>query len=231
MKKPGLIGGIGPESTIPYYRDIVFGVQEEVGKSYFPNLCIESLSVFEVLQFCKEKDYEGLTSYLAKGIENLAGAGADFAAMTGNTPHIVFDELEKRTSIPIVSSVETTCDEAKRQGISKLGLLGTIPTMQADFFKRPFFQSGISVTVPTESEMVYIGQKIENELELGIVREETRLAFFDIVQRMIEEADIQAIILGCTEIPLLFKGQTVPIKCLDTMQIHIKTLIDKILEK
>ncbi len=231
MKKLGLIGGIGPESTIPYYHDIVFGVQARVRKPYFPNLCIESLSVFEVLQFCKEKDYVGLTSYLAKGIENLARAGADFAAMTGNTPHIVFDELEKRTSIPIVSSVETTCDEARRQGVSKIGLLGTIPTMQADFFKRPFFQSGISVAVPTEPEMKYIGQKIETELELGIVQEETRSAFFEIVQRMVDEAGIQAVVLGCTEIPLLFKNKTVPIKCLDTMQIHIKALIDMILEK
>jgi aspartate racemase len=229
VKKLGLIGGTGPESTIPYYRDIVFGVKERVGEPYFPNLCIESLSVFEVFNFCKTKDYEGLTSYLAKGIENLAAAGADVAALTGNTPHIVFEELEKRTSIPIISSIQSTCAEVQKRNYTKIGLLGTITTMKEDFFIKPFEQANISVIVPNEIEMDYIGEKIETELEMGIVNEETRTQFFSIIQRMVKESEIEAVVLGCTEIPLLFKNQNLPVVCLDTMQIHIQTLIDYIL--
>ncbi|MDF2478863.1 MAG: aspartate racemase [Sphingobacterium sp.] len=231
MKKLGLIGGIGPESTIPYYHDIVYGVQRQVNKPCFPNLCIESLNVFEVFRMCEENDYESLTEYLVEGINNLAASGADFAAMTGNTPHIVFDELTKRTSIPIVSIVEATCEEAKKRNITKIGLLGTTVTMNGDFFKKPFIKSNIAVSIPAENERKFIGEKIAQELELGIVKEETLSRFLSIIQRMIKEDEIEAIVLGCTELPLLFNGVNLPIACLDTMQIHIQTLINMILEK
>lgn len=80
MKKLGLIGGTGPESTIEYYKGIEYGVQQRLGRNFFPNLTIESLSVFEVLSFCEKKDYTGLAAYLAEGIRNLAAAGAECAA-------------------------------------------------------------------------------------------------------------------------------------------------------
>jgi aspartate racemase len=95
MSKIGLIGGTGPESTVIYYRDIVYGVQTKTGKAFFPNMAIESLSVFDVLGYCERQDYKGLVSYLLAGIQNLEGAGVQCAALTGITPHIVFDELEK----------------------------------------------------------------------------------------------------------------------------------------
>lgn len=105
MKKPGLVGGMGPESTIPYYHDIVYGVQEKVGKEFFPNLTIESVNVFEVLQFCKEEDYDGLTKYLMNAINNLIKSGADFVALSANTPHIVFDRLQEQATVPLVSII------------------------------------------------------------------------------------------------------------------------------
>jgi aspartate racemase len=230
MKKLGLIGGIGPESTISYYHDIIYSVQEKIGKSYFPNLNIESLSVFEVLKICKDNDYDELVKYLMKGINNLVSGGADFVAMTGNTPHIVFDELVKQCSVPIISIVDTTCEEVQKKGISKLGLLGTEVTMKEDFFKKPFIKQGISVITPTNIEIDFISEKISNELELGIVNNETLSRFLEIINRMIKDEKIEAIILGCTELPLLFKDVTIPIPCFDTMEIHIKKLVNMILE-
>ena len=115
MKKLGLIGGTGPESTIEYYRQIEYGVQAKTGR--FPHLAIESLSVFDVLRFCDEKDYAGLTAYLLKGFQALADAGADFACLTGITPHIVFDEISEKSPIPIISIVETACERAKMQRV------------------------------------------------------------------------------------------------------------------
>ncbi|AVK49346.1 aspartate racemase [Clostridium sp. MF28] len=230
MKKLGLIGGIGPESTILYYHDIVYGVQQRVGKSFFPNLNIESLSVFEVLRMCAENDYISLENYILRGINNLATGGADFVAMTGNTPHIIFDELKSNSPVPIVSIVEATCNEVKKKGFTKIGLLGTEVTMNGDFFRKPFINAGISVIVPNEKEKSFIGGKISDELELGIVRGETISAFLDIINKMINEEKIEAIILGCTELPLLFKGVQLSVPCLDTMQIHIQELIEMILE-
>ncbi len=231
MKKLGLIGGMGPESTIPYYHDIVYGVQEALGESIFPELSIESVNVFKVLGLCSEKKYDELTEYLMKAINNLARSGADFAALSANTPHIVFDRLKAQSSIPLISIVEATCEEAKRRGLMKIGLIGTIFTMTGEFFKTPFEKEGIQVIIPSESEMVLINEKISKELELGIVKEETLRYFQNIISRMRDEDGIEAIVLGCTELPLLLNDEVSPVPCLDTMQIHIRTIIDTILDR
>lgn len=230
MKKLGLIGGMGPESTIPYYHDIVYGVQNKVGKKFFPNLTIESVNVFDILNMCERKEYGALIEYLMTAINNLRASGADFIALSANTPHIVFDELQERSPIKLVSIIETACDEAKRRNISKIGLLGTIFTMKGEFFKKPFLKNHIEVITPTDEEKDFVNQKISQELELGIVKEETLSAFLKIVQRMKDENGIQAIVLGCTELPLLFKEVKTPVECLDTMQIHIQTLVNMIID-
>ena len=230
MKKLGLVGGMGPESTIPYYHDIVYGVQEALGKSIFPELSIESVNVFEVLRLCGEKKYDELTEYLIRAINNLAKSGADFAALSANTPHIVFDKLKEQSPIPLISIVEAACEEAGRRELKKIGLLGTIFTMTGEFFKIPFVKNEIQVTIPSESEMELINDKISTELELGIVKEETLLSFQKVISRMKDEDGIEAIVLGCTELPLLLNDEVSPVPCLDTMQIHINSIIKNILE-
>ena len=97
MKKLGLIGGMGPESTVPYYHDIVYGVQNRLGRDVFPNLTIESVDVFQVLGMCTRQDYDGLVEYLLTALRNLAAAGAEFGALSANTPHIVFNRLEQES--------------------------------------------------------------------------------------------------------------------------------------
>ncbi|MFT8351591.1 aspartate/glutamate racemase family protein [Clostridium saccharoperbutylacetonicum] len=140
------------------------------------------------------------------------------------------DELKNRSNIPLVSIIDATCNEAKRRNISKVGLFGTIFTMNGDFFKKPFTKNHIEVITPSDEEMDVVNQKISQELEFGIVKEETLSAFLKIVQRMKAEDRIQAIVLGCTELPLLFKGIKTPVECFDTMQIHIETLINMIID-
>lgn len=227
MKKLGLVGGIGPESTIPYYHDIVYGVKERVGKNFFPNITIESINVFEVLRLCKEQNYEDLVNYLSLAINNLSAAGAEFAALTGNTPHIVFEELKARSPIQLVSIVDAAADEAEQKGLKRLGLIGTEVTMKGDFFKRPFIANGIDIIVPAAAEINYINEKIANELEIGIVRQETQQEFMKIIEKMQQEENAQALILGCTELPLLFKNISANILLLDTMKIHVNKLIDR----
>lgn len=230
MKKLGLVGGTGPESTIPYYHDIVYGVRRKLGTNTFPNLTIESIDVFQVLGLCADKKYAELTEYLVKAVDNLYKAGAEFAALTGNTPHIVFDELQRKSPIPIISMIETTCNQVKKGGFTKIGLLGTAFTMNEDFFKSPFLAQSIDIVTPRDEEKEFINAKISNELELGIVKEETRKKFIKIVHRMQESDNIQALILGCTELPLLFNNVTTTLPLLDTMQIHIEVLVNEIVK-
>ena len=231
MKKFGLVGGMGPESTIPYYHDIVYGVQEALGELIFPELSIESVNVFEVLRLCGEKQYDKLTEYLMGAINNLAKSGADFAALSANTPHIVFDKLKEQSPIPLISIVEATCEEAKLRGLKKIGLLGTIFTMTGEFFKAPFVKNGIQIIVPTESEIELVNDKISTELELGIVKEETLLFFQKVISRMKNEDGIEAVVLGCTELPLLLNDEVSPVLCLDTMQIHVRSIVKTIVEQ
>lgn len=230
MKKLGLVGGMGPESTIPYYHDIVYGVQERVGKEYFPNLTIESINVFEVLRLCKGKKYDELTEYLFQAINNLVRSGADFAALSANTPHIVFDRLQELSPIPLISIIDSACKEAEKRQLKKIGLLGTIFTMTEDFFRKPFLRNKINIVIPSDEEMEYVNQKISSELELGIVSKETLEGFKKIICRMQKEENIEAVILGCTELPLLLNDKISPVPCLDTMKIHIQDIIDEILE-
>ena len=231
MKKLGLIGGVGPESTIPYYHDIVYGVQKALDKPYFPPLTVESMDTFTVLRLSAAGDRQGLADYLLGGIRSLAGAGAEFAAIASNTAHMVFDEVQALSPIPLVSILEATCREAQRRGLTRLGVLGTYATMEGDFFQKPFARAGIACVMPRCDERRYVAQHISDELELGVVRGETLDAFLSIIDRMIAEDHIQAVVLGCTELPILFQGATLPIPVLDTMRIHIDTLVREILSK
>lgn len=228
MNKLGLIGGTGPESTIEYYRGIEYGVQTKSGKPFFPYLNIESLSVFEVLNFCEQKDYVGLTAYLLGGIKNLAATGAKYAALTGITPHIVFDELSKVSPIPLVSMVDTARDYVAEHGYNKICLLGTFPTMNGSFFQKSFLAHEIEVITPNEDEKKYIGTKIETELELGKIMPNTQYEFQKIAERIIAEEQVQAIVLGCTELPLIFNKIKLSVPYIDVMQVHIEALVDLI---
>lgn len=229
MRKLGLVGGIGPESTIPYYHGIVYGVQKELGRPVFPPVIIDSIDVFRVLSLCQKKDYTGLSEYISCSIQNLAAGGAELAALTGNTPHIIFDALQRRSPIPLVSIVDTACQAARDQGFSRLFLLGTAFTMAEDFFKAPFRHAGIEITVPSEAGQRWVHEKISSELELGIKKEETLSGFQDLIKNA-KESGAEAVVLGCTELPILLSDSVSPLPCLDTMAIHIHTLIHEILK-
>lgn len=231
MKKLGLIGGIGPESTIEYYRSIEYGVQKKSGQNFFPNITIESLNVFDVLNLCKKQDYDGLTDYLLNGINQLSAAGVQYAALTGITTHIVFDALSKVSPVPLVSMVDTASEFAKAHRYRKVCLLGTLSTMNGTFFQQSFESKGIEVITPDVAEKEYIGRKIETELELGKVVSDTQNNFRTIAERIIQDENVDTIILGCTELPLIFKGIDLSVPCLNVMQVHIDSLIDLIMSE
>ena len=165
-----------------------------------------------------------------QAIDNLAKSGAEFAALSANTPHIIFDRLNAQSPIPLISIVDATCEEAERRNYTKIGLLGTIFTMTGEFFKKPFYEKNIEIITPSISEMNFINDKISSELELGMVKEDTLKEFQKIILRMKEENDIQAIVLGCTELPLLLNDSVSPVPCLDTMQIHINSIVETIVD-
>lgn len=230
MKKLGLIGGTGPESTLIYYRDINRMIHEKTKGKAFPELSVESVNLYRALGYCQEQHYEELTDYLLQAIQNLAGSGAEFAALSANTLHIVYDELKQQSPIPLISIVESVSEEAARRGYKKIGLLGTIFTMKGQFFQKPFMDRGIEIITLDGKTMELVNDRIANELELGIVKASTTQELIAVIKDMQAKEGIEAVILGCTELPLALNEENCPVPCLDTMKIHIEKLVEMILE-
>ena len=172
MASVGLIGGLGPESTIDYYRRILQLWQAREPTSS-PSLVIDSLDVQRALRLVAN-DVPGLTGYLLASVCRLAAAGADFVAMTANTAHIVFDELARRSPVPMMSIVEACAEEAERRGLRRLGLLGTRFTMEAPFYPEVFARRAIGIVPPVEAERLAVHERYVGELLKGDFREETR---------------------------------------------------------
>lgn len=230
MKKLGLIGGIGPESTVMYYRKIIHGIQQQAGKENLPRLSIESLNPFTVFSLCRQQAFEELADYVLAAIHNLAAGGADIAALTGNTPNIVLDRVLPLSPIPIVSAIEATRQAAQQRGARRLGLLGTVFTMSNRFFKTPFEEQDMHIAVPSQPQIVRIQAKIEAELEHGIVTEDTRQEFVSIIAQLQQREGIDHVMLACTELPLILSDANSPVPCLDTVDIHVQALLKAIIE-
>lgn len=220
---------MGPESTLSYYRDIVFGVNSRVGDGIFPHVAIESLSVFYIQQLIRDRRMDELTEYLAGAISNLAACGADFVVLTANTAHIVFDRLQELSPVPMISIVDAACRRAIASGYRRLGLLGTCFTMEGDFFKEPFRRHGIEIVTPCAEEQQLVNRRISTELEFGVIKGETLEEFRQIIERMHTRDGIEGVILGCTELPLLLNDGNSPLPCLDTVKIHVEEIIGEIL--
>jgi aspartate racemase len=228
-KTLGLIGGTGPESTVDYYRLLVAKYREQAdGNS--PPLIINSVNIKPLLAWMTAGELPRVADYLVEEIEKLRKAGADIAALTANTPHIVFDELQQRSALPLISIVEATCDKVRDLGLRSVALLGTRFTMQAAFYPKVFSRTDIKLVTPTDEEQDYIHEIYLGELLKDVFRPETRTRLLEIVDTMKARDGIQAAILGGTELPLLLRDEEhhgMPL--LDTTRIHVDRLIVEML--
>jgi aspartate racemase len=227
MKIIGIIGGIGPESTIDYYKRLLDGAQKRNPGGPAPSIIINSIDLQKGLKLLEANQLSELAEYIVPEVMRLHGAGAEFGFLAANSPHIVFDDIARRSPIPLVSIVEATCAEAKSRGFTKLGLLGTRFTMHGRFYPDVFTREGIELTVPTADEQDYIHDKYINELIPGKFLPETRQGLVAIATRMKKENGIQGLILGGTELPLILTdNSSIGIPFLDTTQIHVNAILE-----
>jgi aspartate racemase len=223
----GIVGGLGPESTIDYYRRILEEWKRD-DPSSTPSIIIDSLDVNRGLRLV-EHDRPALIEYLSASTNRLAAAGADFAAMAANTPHVVFDELVARSPIPLVSIVEACAEEARRSGLRRLGLLGTRFTMEGSFYPEVFARRGIAIVAPNGEERVWIHERYVGQLLKGEFRDETRDGVKSVIRRLREEENIDGVILGGTELTLLLSDVTVEsIPALDTTALHVAAIVERL---
>jgi aspartate racemase len=223
----GIVGGLGPESTIDYYRRILEEWKRD-DPSSSPPIIIDSLDVDRGLHLV-EHDRPALVEYLSASLRRLAAAGADFAAMAANTPHVVFDELVSRSPIPLVSIVEACAEEAQRRALRRVGLLGTRFTMEGSFYPTVFARRGIAVVSPSDEERTWIHDRYVGQLLKGEFRDETRDRVISVVRRLREEENIDGVILGGTELTLLLSAPLVgDIPALDTTALHVDAIVKRL---
>ena len=230
MKTLGIVGGLGPESTLDYYQRIIALFRERTGDGNYPEFVIVSVDLRKGLEFMDVNDLNGMADFLLQAIGKLARAGAEFGIISANTPHIVFDDIAPKSPIPLISIVEATRTAAKMQNLKRLALLGTRYTMQAPFYPKVFACEGIELLVPKSQEQDYIHDKYMNELVPGKFLADTRANLLAIVDRMKAASDIEGVILAGTELPLLLReAEHDGIPFLDTTQIHCETAVTEML--
>lgn len=226
MKTLGVIGGIGPESTIEYYRAILAAYRDRHGDLETPPVPINSIDIKRLVRLVTANDLAGMTTYLVAELRRLAAGGASLGMLAANTPHIVFDDVARDSPIPLVSIVEATCAEAVIRGLRRIGLFGTWFTMQGRFYADVFSKHGIDLVVPAANEQAYIHDKYMRGLLENIFLPRTREGLLRIVERLKERDAVDGVILGGTELPLLLRGDTgsgVPL--LDTTKIHARAAV------
>lgn len=225
-----MIGGLGPESTIDYYRSILARFRARKPDAGFPHVIINSLDVDKGIGMLEAGRLDDLADYLAGAVEMLARAGAHFGFIAANTPHLVFDEVQRRSAIPLLSIVRATSAHAQALGLKKVSLFGTGFTMRASFYPEEFERAGITMIRPKDSEQELIHEKYIHELLKNRFLPETRAEIMQIAQRMRAEDGVEALVLAGTELPLLLRGSAnADIKFLDTTMIHVEAIVQELL--
>jgi len=227
MATAGLIGGLGPDTTVYYYRQILAAWHSH-DPATAPHLVIDSIDVNKIFQLV-EFNRPALADYLSASVDRLARAGADFAAITANMPHLAFSDVAARSPIPLVSIIVTCAEAAEAHGVVRLALLGTRFTMEAPMYPDELGRRGIQVVTPSERERAFIHDHYVGELLKGKFRPEVRQRVETIVARLRDEESIDGVILGGTELALLLPSAIVAeLPAFNTMALHVDAIVKRL---
>lgn len=228
MKTLGMIGGVGPESTVDYYKNIIAMYRERKRDGSYPQFVINSIDLQKGIDFLEADNLAGMAEFLLHEIDKLPRAGAEFGIIAANTPHIVFDEVKAKSPIQLISIVQAACAHAKERGLKRLALFGTRYTMQADFYQKVFQREGIELVAPESGDQDYIHEKYFAELVPGIFLPATRAGLLAIVDRMISKMNIEGVVLAGTELALILRGESHNgVALLDTGKIHCHAAVNE----
>ncbi len=169
---------------------------------------------------------EGYIEYISSGILSLTNAGADFIIMAANSPHSVYEEIEKYSEVPMINIAEVTVKNAKKRGVKKLLLLGIKYTMQSSFYQNVCKKYGIEIVVPVEKEQDRVNEIIFDELTIGMIKDESKAELLQIIKNY----NVEGVILGCTELPLIIKAEDTSLKIFNTLELHVEAALNYAME-
>jgi aspartate racemase len=219
-KRIGILGGISHESTGSYYERIHRRYHELKQDYHYPEVLVYSLD-FQKFTDYENHDREGYIAYILTGLRGLERAGAELIVMAANSPHSVYPEVATAVGTPVLSIAAAAVARAKELSLKRLLLLGIKHTMDADFYPREGAARGIDILVPSEEEKRIIDGIIFSELCLGRIEDASRRRLAEIVGRF----EVDGVILGCTELPLILKDEDLPVAVLDTVEIHVEAVL------
>jgi aspartate racemase len=211
-KRIGILGGMSYESTIKYY-DLIL--------QKYPEIIIFSLNFQKVIDYELGDNKAKYIEYLMSGVRALENAGASFILMAANSPHVVFEDLEKVSKLPLISIVKSTAQYAKEKSMQKLLLIGIKFTMQSTFYQNSFKKLGMEVITPTNEEQDEIDKIIFDELVIGYFKQESKGKLLQIINAY----KVDGVILGCTELPLILNQKDVDVILLDTVELHTEAAL------
>jgi aspartate racemase len=229
MMRLGIIGGIAPPSTIDYYRHLTTRYEQRSPDGGFPQIILDSIDGRRFFALLEADDRPAMIEVLLTELERLARAGADIAIFASNTPHLVFDEVAASSPLPLISIVEEVAKVAAAAGLQRVGLLGARFTMEAPFYPTVLGRHGIEVVVPTPRDRAYVHERYFSELVEGQFHDDTRAGVLAVVARLEAAEEVDAVILGGTELPLLLRDAEAVVPMLDTTSIHVDAVIARLL--
>jgi len=218
----GILGGMSYESTIKYYDLILQKYFEKYNDYNYPEVVIFSLNFQKVIDYELGHEKEKYIGYLMSGIKSLENAGVNFIVMSANSPHVVYEDLEKLSNVPILSIVKVTIQKAKSKNMKTLLLLGIKFTMQSTFYQLYSKKLGIEIITPSEAEQDEIDKIIFDELVIGFYRQESKKRLLQIINKY----NVDGVILGCTELPLILSQKDTKIRLLDTVELHVEATLN-----
>ncbi|WP_336777801.1 aspartate/glutamate racemase family protein [Pantoea sp. USHLN256] len=224
MKVIGLIGGMSWESTALYYRIINEQVKQQLGGLHSARSLMYSVDFHEIEKLQAAGEWQKAGEILAAAAISLEKGGADFIVLCTNTMHKVAQQITDAVNIPLLHIADATAQRIRQAGVKKVGLLATAFTMEQEFYKGRLHRSGIEVLVPEAAERKVVHDIIYQELCLGVIRNESRARYREIIAGLVEQG-AEAIILGCTEITLLVKPEDASVPLFDTTLIHAEDAV------
>lgn len=225
MKTLGLIGGTSWVSTIDYYRFINQGVNDKLGGVNAAQLLLHSFNYADIAKNHAEDRWDRTTQMIIDAGIGLKNAGAEGIILCANTLHLVADEVEQAIELPVINIATATAKVINANGLTKVALLGTKFTMERTFFTDKLTAAGIEPLLPNQTDRDFIHQTLMEELGKGILLPETKTRYLQIIDGLVQQG-AQAVILGCTEIPLLIKPEDTDVMQFDTTQIHSAAAVE-----
>lgn len=228
MKTIGLLGGMSWESSLSYYQIINKYTNKLLGHQNNAKSILYTVNFEEIEKLQHQNRWDEATQILLDACISLQNGGADFIVICTNTMHKLLPQIQKHIKIPFLHIAKATASEIKKNGIKRVGLLGTKFTMKEDFYKQILIDENIEVVIPNENDMNIIHKVIYNELCLGTIDQASKQKYIEIINKMDK---IDGVILGCTEIGLLISQNDLDIKVFDTTSIHAKQAVKYALNK